>query len=135
VARAAAGPAPAKASSSGSSRNGSSRRSAERTTRERREPRAQAPVVAASEPVRFAPVPASPPKVSGAQGTLRLNSRPWSQVFVDGRMIGNTPVMNAPLSVGSHSIKLVNPQLGMTKHLKVKIQNGKATTKIVELME
>ena len=123
------GAAPSSHRSSGSS---SSRRTSERSSRA---PRAAAPVQAASAPVRFAPVPASQPRVSGAQGTLRLNSRPWAQVFVDGRMVGNTPVMNMPLSAGSHSIKLVNPQLGMTKNLKVKIQNGQVTTKIVELME
>jgi hypothetical protein len=88
------------------------------------------------EPVAMAPKPiAGPPRVTGSSGTLRLNSRPWSQVYVDGRLIGNTPQMNLALSPGSHSIKLVNPQLGMSKTFKVKIQNGKVTTKIVELME
>jgi serine/threonine-protein kinase len=84
----------------------------------------------------MAPRPvAGPPRVTGASGTLRINSRPWSQVYVDGRLIGNTPQMNVPLSPGSHSLKLVNPQLGMSKTLKIKIQNGQVTTKIVELME
>jgi hypothetical protein len=124
--------APSSPRSSGSSSSRSSRRSSDRSSRTSR---TAAPVQTASAPVRFAPVPASQPKVSGAQGTLRLNSRPWAQVFVDGRMVGNTPVMNMPLSAGSHSIKLVNPQLGMSKNLKVKIQNGQVTTKIVELME
>jgi hypothetical protein len=116
--------------SSGRSRSSSSGRS--------RPERVSAPAPRREPPVAVTSAPrpvAGPPRVSGASGTLRLNSRPWSQVYVDGRLIGNTPQMNVQLSAGSHSIKLVNPQLGMTKTLKVKIQNGKVTTKIVELME
>ena len=50
-------------------------------------------------------------------------------------MIGNTPQLNVPLSPGHHKVKLVNPQLGMSKGFDVNIQAGKPTTKIVELME
>ena len=71
---------------------------------------------------------------SGGQGTLRINSRPWSQVYVDGRLIGNTPQLNIKLSPGRHKVKLVNPDMGMTKRFRVKVQAGKATTKIVDLM-
>ncbi len=83
---------------------------------------------AASRPVRESAAAAS-----GGQGTLRINSRPWSQVFVDGRMIGNTPQLNLPLSSGSHHIKLVNPQLGMSKTLSVRVGAGQVVTKIVQL--
>jgi hypothetical protein len=69
----------------------------------------------------------------GSQGVLRVNSRPWSQVFVDGRMVGNTPQLNIALAPGKHKIKLVNPQLGMSKNFDVAVQAGKATTKIVDL--
>jgi hypothetical protein len=122
--------APVSRSSARSSRSSSHGRSrAERVSAPPPPPRREIPVVQAPRPV------AGPPRVTGASGTLRLNSRPWSQVYVDGRLIGNTPQMNVALSPGSHSVKLVNPQLSMSKTFKVKIQNGKVTTKIVELME
>ena len=35
------------------------------------------------------------------EGTLRINSRPWSQIFVDGRKVGNTPLLNLTLAAGS----------------------------------
>ncbi|MGD8860136.1 MAG: PEGA domain-containing protein [Myxococcales bacterium] len=71
----------------------------------------------------------------GSKGTLRINSRPWSQVFVDGKLVGNTPQLNIPLSSGRHKVKLVNPDMGMTKRFSVRIAGGKPTTKIVNLLE
>ncbi|MCZ7678816.1 MAG: protein kinase [Sandaracinaceae bacterium] len=44
----------------------------------------------------------------GGPGTLRVNTTPWSQVFVDGRLIGNTPQMNISLPAGRYTITLVN---------------------------
>ena len=29
-----------------------------------------------------------------ALGTLRINSRPWSQVFIDNKPVGTTPLLN-----------------------------------------
>jgi serine/threonine-protein kinase len=64
---------------------------------------------------------------------LRLNSRPWSQVFVDGKMIGNTPQMNIQLSAGEHRITLVNPEFGIRKNITVNIKAGDTQTQIVAL--
>ncbi len=41
-------------------------------------------------------------------GTLTINTVPFTNVYVDGKMIGETPVMQHKLSVGKHSVKLVN---------------------------
>jgi serine/threonine-protein kinase len=132
----------ASSSSSGSSSGGSSsHRSRDRSSSHRSRDRAPAPAptFASQAPRAPAPAPApaqsfSAPKPSGNMGTLRINSRPWAQVIIDGRPIGNTPQLNIPLSPGSHKVKLVNPQLGMTKNITVDIKAGKPTTKIVELM-
>jgi serine/threonine-protein kinase len=77
------------------------------------------------------PEPARSPV--GSTGTLRLNSRPWSQVSVDGHRIGNTPQMNLQLAAGTHTIKLVNPEFGLQKAFKISIKPGKTLTKIVDL--
>jgi serine/threonine protein kinase len=69
----------------------------------------------------------------GGSGTLRVNSRPWSQVFVDGKMIGNTPQQNLKLSAGDHRITLVNPEFRLRKNLTVTIKAGETTTEIVTL--
>ena len=86
---------------------------AARSSRERRElARPRAAMRAARAAPRPAPISTCrPPRCAGHggraaapaggnQGTLRINSRPWSQVYVDGRLIGNTPQMNIPLSLG-----------------------------------
>jgi hypothetical protein len=87
-----------------------------------------------AEPVAARPEPA--PKNPGASaGMLRLNSRPWSQVFVDGRLVGNTPQMGLPLSNGNHSVRLVNAQMGLTKTFSVSIKTGQMVTKVVNLVE
>lgn len=112
----------------------------ERRTRSRGD-RARARNARAPERARVASVRRPAPRsaavasAGGSQGSLRVNSRPWAQVYVDGRLIGNTPQLDIPLPEGSHRLKLVNPQLGMSKNLRVSIRAGKTTTKIVEMME
>jgi hypothetical protein len=68
-------------------------------------------------------------------GTLRLNSRPWSQVAIDGRAIGNTPQPNLQLAAGKHKIQLSNPQLGLSKVVSVTIKAGETVTQVVNLSE
>lgn len=70
---------------------------------------------------------------TGGTGTLRLNSRPWAQVFVDGKSIGNTPQMNVSLPAGQHKITLVNPEFRLRKNLTVTIKAGEVQTQIVSL--
>ena len=72
---------------------------------------------------------------TGGRGTLRINTRPWSKVYVDGRLIGNTPQFNIKVSAGSHTIKLVNSQMGLTKRIKVRVKAGQTVTKVVNLID
>ena len=67
-------------------------------------------------------------------GTLRVNTRPWSKVFVDGRLVGNTPQFNIPLKAGTHKVKLVNDQMGLTKTVKVSVKGGQTVTKVINLI-
>ena len=48
-----------------------------------------------------------------------MNTRPWSKVFVDGKLIGNTPQFNIQLKSGSHTLKLVNEQMGLLTALTI----------------
>jgi hypothetical protein len=67
------------------------------------------------------------------QGTLRINSRPWSQVTVDGRAIGNTPQMNVALPAGNHRVTLMNPEFNLKKTLTITIKPGQTETQIISL--
>jgi len=36
-----------------------------------------------------------------------INATPWGSVYVDGRLIGNTPQANLQLSPGTHTLRVV----------------------------
>jgi hypothetical protein len=52
-------------------------------------------------------------------GTLSLNAQPWADVWVDGERIGETPIGNLSLPVGSHDILFRHPELGERHHTAV----------------
>ncbi len=68
-----------------------------------------------------------------AKGTLRINTRPWSEVYVDGRPVGNTPLMRLELDPGSHKVRLVNRDFGIEQTITVNIAPGETVTKILNL--
>jgi serine/threonine-protein kinase len=65
------------------------------------------PVVVADTPPRASPVP-SPP-TTPAVGWLLVLPKPWADVMVDARMVGQAPLPKIPLSPGTHSVVLTNP--------------------------
>lgn len=104
---------------------------------------ARAARVAARQPSRPAPRRATKataaraktsPELGGAgNGVLRINTQPWSKVFVDGRLVGNTPQMGIQLSAGRHRLTLVNEPLGIRKMVEVTIVADQTMTKIIQL--
>ncbi len=45
------------------------------------------------------------------KATIKVNSRPWADVFIDGQAVGKTPLQR-PVYEGRHEVKLVNPDSG-----------------------
>ncbi len=82
-----------------------------------------------------------PKKVAGIKkrgkrtGTVRINSEPFSVVYLGRRRIGPTPQMNLKLPVGSHTLTLKNEALGLTKRVRVKVEAKKVHTVFVDLNE
>jgi eukaryotic-like serine/threonine-protein kinase len=66
---------------------------------------------------------------------LRINSLPWTHVSIDGRLMGTTPQRYIALAPGRHHVKLVNPELGLSKVLSIQIEPGQTLTKSVVLLE
>lgn len=66
----------------------------------------RAPVAPSSIPraTPTAPVPAT--DAAAGTGKLTVNANPWGQVFVDDRLIGNTPRANIELSAGTHTLRV-----------------------------
>jgi hypothetical protein len=70
-----------------------------------------------------------------ATGTLRINSLPWAEIYLDGSFVGTTPQANLLLGAGRHRVKLVNQPMEMSKTFVVEIQSGKVITKSMNLSQ
>jgi eukaryotic-like serine/threonine-protein kinase len=80
--------------------------------------------------------PASPPPaapVVAETGLLNLDTTPWSIVSVGGRVLGQTPIVGAALPVGTHTVLLSNPELGLKTTYQVTITAGHTTARRVGL--
>lgn len=45
-------------------------------------------------------------------GSLSINAVPWAEAFIDGRSVGETPIGNIQVPIGTHQITFRHPQLG-----------------------
>jgi serine/threonine-protein kinase len=121
------------ASASSGSRSSSRPRSSSRTRNPDEMP--PSPPVAQPEPQpEPEPEPAAAARSVGT-GTLRVQTRPWSKVSIDGRPVGTTPLMNVPLSAGSHTLTFTNDDFGIKKVVKVQIEAGQVLTQVLTLTE
>ncbi|EAU67284.1 serine/threonine protein kinase [Stigmatella aurantiaca] len=96
---------------------------------------AAVPVPPAAEPT--APQkeePAAPPRASKrAPGRLTLDTTPWTHVFLRGRKLGDTPLIDQSLPVGRHQLKLVNESKNISTVIEVEIRSGQSTVKKLRL--
>jgi hypothetical protein len=45
-------------------------------------------------------------------GTIAINAAPWANVTLDGKELGETPVGNTSVPIGTHEVIFRHPQLG-----------------------
>jgi hypothetical protein len=84
------------------------------------DPEADAPtaaVLASSDTSALLLAPADPPQpvvpdAPPQTGTVSLNAVPWAEVWIRGEKVGDTPMANLPLPVGTHEITFRHPDLG-----------------------
>jgi hypothetical protein len=69
----------------------------------------------------------------GETGTLSVTATPWAVVYIDGKKVGNTPLIKHKLSPGKHKVKPVNEDLGVEKTWTVKILKGEETKLVKKL--
>ncbi len=71
---------------------------------------------------------------SGGDGWLRLGSKPWTNIVVDGKETGlHTPQTHLKLGAGSHRITLTNAQFNIKETFSVEIKSGETETVIKDL--
>ncbi|HKP61613.1 MAG TPA: PEGA domain-containing protein [Polyangiales bacterium] len=85
-------------------------------------------------PAEATAAPEAPPEEEADPGTLRINSLPWAQVFLDGQLIGNTPLRGVRVAAGEHSLRFVNHQFSMVKTSEISVPAGEELT-IVERLD
>lgn len=73
--------------------------------------------------------PSPKPKKSpaDAQGRLSLKTTPWSTVYLGAKNLGDTPLIEVPLPVGRHRLRLVNPEAKLEKQIDVNIEPNQTT--------
>ena len=49
------------------------------------------------------------------KGQANFNAIPWAEVWSDGRKLGDTPIANYELQLGSHEFVFKHPQFGERK--------------------
>jgi len=65
-------------------------------------------------------------------GTLRLNSRPWTRVSLDGRPVGSTPLI-LEMPAGPHRLLLANEDFGIQgEQIEVEVGAGQTLTRVLE---
>jgi serine/threonine protein kinase len=55
-------------------------------------------------------------KVEWPKGTIALNAIPWADVWIDGEKVGETPIGNLSVPIGSHEVVFRHPDLGEQRH-------------------
>jgi hypothetical protein len=54
-------------------------------------------------------------RVEAPKASVSVNARPWADIFLDGDNVGQTPIANLLVSIGSHEMVFRHPQLGERK--------------------
>jgi hypothetical protein len=103
---------------------------------------APAPVAQYSPPPTYqAPAPApraAPPSGGGDTGGggeafLNINSIPPSTCILDGKSLGSTPRIHVSVKPGSHTVKFVDSDDGLTKTIFVNVSSGETKPAVAKL--
>jgi hypothetical protein len=43
---------------------------------------------------------------------MAINAQPWAGVFIDGERVGETPIGNVPVPIGTYEVRFRHPELG-----------------------
>jgi hypothetical protein len=76
--------------------------------------------------VQVGPGRITPINIDFPMGTIALNAVPWADVWIDGEKVGETPIGNLPVTIGSHEIIFRHPDLGEQRHVTTVTLSGPA---------
>lgn len=68
---------------------------------------------------------------SGDPAFLTINSMPWANIYINGKLIGSTPISKHKLPAGSYKIQFKNPKAKIDKTIPVELKSGE-TKRLIE---
>jgi serine/threonine-protein kinase len=72
-------------------------------------------------------------KVEVSRGKLTLNTEPWTHVSLNGKALGDTPLIEVALPAGRHRLQLTNDQAKIDVAVEVEVKAGQLTKKSLRL--
>ena len=67
--------------------------------------------------VNVTPGRLTPIKPRWPNGAMSFNAIPWAEVWIDGQQVGETPLANVSVAIGTHDVLFRHPELG-EKHVR-----------------
>jgi len=64
-------------------------------------------------------------KIARGMGLLDIHVYPWAKIKIDGRSVGQTPLIHYKLPTGTHTLEIYNPELNRREKIRVKIIAGR----------
>jgi len=63
------------------------------------------------------------------QGSIRIDSTPWTEVILDGTRLGRTPYLSDAIPAGTHTLRLVNPERMIAHEEPLRVAHGQTVKK------
>ena len=93
---------------------------------------APAPMVAPAPAPTPTPTPTPGPAVAG-KAVVSIDASPWGQVSLDGKPLGDTPLVDLKVAAGEHQLKVSNPETGKSNTQRLALKAGEHRTVRVDL--
>jgi serine/threonine protein kinase len=77
---------------------------------------------------------ASTAALPDGMGTLSVQTRPWSKVYINGKFIKNTPLVKYQLKAGVYRVTVEDTTNNIKKDFRATIKSGQSTTLVKRLM-
>ncbi len=65
-------------------------------------------------------------RIDPPKGSISLNAVPWAEVWIDGDRVGETPIGNFAITLGSHEVVFRHPDLGEQRFMSTVTLNAPA---------
>jgi serine/threonine-protein kinase len=79
--------------------------------------------------------PPAPSPATARACRLSLGSRPWSEVWIDGRRVGITPMVDLAVACGTHDVLFLSREANVQRRETISVAAGQPVKKVVTLLD